>query len=80
MFFNPLFSHDDKLVLKMTKKDNRCNCDSTFKTNYPSVFVRDLSKCIEIESEQLPPSAVDMEYQTNMKLDYLKFVSDNTSR
>ena len=77
MFFNPLFSHDDKLVLKMT---NRCNCDSTFKTNYPSVFVRDLSKCIGIESEQLPPSAVDMEYQTNMKLDYLKFVSDNTSR
>ena len=73
-------SDEEKLILKMKKKVNKCNCDATFTSNYPDMYLRDLSKCIELESQDLPTSSVDLEHQTNMKLDYLKFVADNTSR
>ena len=75
-------SESEKLLFKVKKtpEAQACGCLSSYKTNYHDLFIIPLSSCSQLPTGLIPPSSMNIEQSTNIKLDYLQFVQRNHSR
>ena len=73
-------SHDEKILLKMKKKTDVCECKENWETNYSGLFIRMETDCYTLPTAKFPPSSVNLENNQNIKLDYLSFTQDNYTR
>ena len=61
-------SHEDKILLKLTKVEDLCDCSRTWETGYKGLYLREVDGCRQLPSTDLPPASLNMESQTNIKL------------
>ena len=73
-------SDKEKNVFKLEEKVDICGCSETWKTNYQGIYLRSKSGCSIISPTMLPPSSINSEHSINLKLDYIMFKNENTSR
>ena len=74
-------SHKDKLLFKIEEATKLCNCDFVYRTNYPGLYLLDSEICTTISADIIPPpGSINLEHQENIKLDYLDFKAENTTR
>lgn len=74
-------SHKEKLLFKIEETIDMCNCNFVYKTNYNGLYLLDNNRCSTLPVIIVPPpGSINLEHQENIKLDYLDFKSDNTSR
>ena len=73
-------SDKEKSVFQLGKQVEICGCKRSWQTNYRSLYLRDTQNCSVISATMLPPSAINEEHSINLKLDYILFKSENTSR
>ena len=78
---NSIFIHFEyKIIFKLTGKQEICKCKHVYKTNYQGLFLNPVPPCAEIDEKQLPPSALNMEFSENVKIDYALFHSENITQ
>ena len=78
--FAVFLSDKDKCVFQLLEKIEICGCMESWKTNYNGIFLRKTGPCSILTPSNLPPSAINAEHAINLKMDYVMFKSENTSR
>ena len=77
-----IFQSDQaKVVFKLDKEAvELCSCLQNFKTNYEHIYLRMSSVCPSLDTHILPPLSLNLDYNTNLKLDWLQFTSKNETK
>ena len=73
-------SDQDKCVFQLLEKFEICGCMESWRTNYESIYLRKTGPCSILTPSYLPPSAINAEHSINLKMDYVMFKIENTSR
>ena len=73
-------SHSEKILLKLKKETNLCQCKHNWATNYNGLYIRLESDCYTLPTAKFPPASVNIESNQNIKLDYISFTQDNHTR
>lgn len=63
-------SHRNKIYLEIRDKEEHCNCDETYTTNYEDIYIRKINEfCHPISTEAVPkPSTMNLEVHDSIKV------------
>ena len=69
-----------KLILKLSKIVDDCGCAHLYSTNFPGLYLSPMSQCQRMQTPAVPPAALNIEHNTNVKLDYVGFQAKNPTQ
>ena len=74
-------TNDEKLLFKITAESQCCGCRFCYETNYPGLVLIDTQKCSPVSSGNgIPPQGINMEHSLNLKMDYIMFTRENSTK
>ena len=73
-------SDEAKILLTLKENTDCCGCESCFDTNIPGLKLLDSQKCTILGLVNgIPAVEVNLEYNNNVRLDYLRFKTENST-
>ena len=70
----------ENIFLKLTKTSDVCDCKHSYLTQYKGLYIRNVQKCSSLTDIDLPPNSLNLEYNNNIKLDYMMYKSENVTK